>query len=280
MTSTTFATVLSDVFDRSAERRIPSAAHERSTISLAQDGDEVATLALVYAYAPTLRAAAARHERTLGREEARQATVLGLLEAVHAFDLSSDYERLAAIVWEYVADAVQTAAGTMVAISVPSRTLKRFFGILRRADGDLEAAALAAPKHELSTESFWAIVDALRVDSTDVGRVGGAQQLRYDLAGSASPGGAHWESPVMTKAQPLWQDSDRGTSDAEDRILAEVALRSVDDFSRDVCRLAYGFSEADPIPDAEIAHRLGYSRPKVQRTRTTALVKMRDALGL
>lgn len=276
MTSTTFDAVLSDVFDRSAERRIPSAADERAAISLAQDGDEAATLDLVYAYAPTLRAAAARHERTLGREEARQATVLGLLEAVHAFDLSSDYERLAAIVWEYVADAVQTAAGTMVAISVPSRTLKRFFGILRRADGDLEAAALAAPKHELSTESFWAIVDALRVDPLDVKALGGTKagiEGRHAVDGPSFVG-------AESHARPLWQHADRGTSDAEDRILAEVALRAVDGFSRDVCRLAYGFSEADPIPDAEIAHRLGYSRPKVQRTRTTALVKMRDALGL
>lgn len=68
--------------------------------------------------------------------------------------------------------------------------------------------------------------------------------------------------------------------DVEDRLLVEAAFAAVDDLEEEVCRLAYGFSDYDPIPDSEVGYGLGLSRPKVQRVRASALGKMRDAAGV
>lgn len=269
-----FQTILSDIFDRGAEQRL-SQDEERETIHAAKAGDEAATVKLLYAYAATLRACAARY-RIAGerpavwdgntpsnlyeRQEMQAVAVTGLLEAVQAFDLTGPHHRLAATVEKYVIEALTTNMATTVPVAVPSRTLRRFFGILRRTEGDVQAAAALAPHYEMSRETFFAVLRAVRTEYLEA-PADGEELLSRE-----------------SSARPLW-DGDDDYADATDRILVEMAFNAVDDQETDICRLSYGFSSYNPVPDGQIAHDLGMTRPTVQRRRAGALTKMRDALG-
>ncbi|MFG3715835.1 hypothetical protein [Micromonospora sp. NPDC047730] len=234
---------------------------EAAVIAAAQTGDEAATLRLFAAYQPALRAAV-RHTTRLDRDDARQAATLGFLEAVRAFDPDRhEGGRLAGVLRHHVADALSEASSDALGgFTVPGRTLRRYFGILKRADGDPVEAARIAPEFEMTAETFWAVWAGVTANDS--------------LEEAIAAHGAVCVAPVGDLAEP------RGVADAEDRVLAELAFRSVDDFERDVCRLAYGFADFDPQPDAEIGHRLGgFGRLKIQRTRTRALGKMASALG-
>ncbi|MFI7069520.1 hypothetical protein [Micromonospora sediminicola] len=240
---------------------------EAAVIAAAQTGDEAATLRLFTAYQPALRAAVKNAMIGLGgrmtRDDAQQAATLGFLEALRVYRPDAETGgRLAAFLRHRLADEMTLAASEMTGgFSVPSRTLRRFFGIMARADRDPVEAARIAPDFEMSTDTFWAIWVAVSAESSLEEAV--AVHGDADLAG-----------PIGDLSEP------RGVADAEDRVLCDLAFRSVDDFERDVCRLAYGFADFDPQPDAEIGHRLGgFSRLKIQRTRTRALGKMRSALG-
>jgi DNA-directed RNA polymerase specialized sigma subunit len=261
---TAFENVLAEVFEQGAETRM-TVEEERLALAKAQLGDQDATIALVYAYAPALRNAASSYRSAGGAwggdsEDLRTAAIEGLLEAIHAFDPTS-HDRLAAIIAGYLADAVSTSIVGPIAFSIPSRTLKRFYGILRAAGGNVYEAAALAPAYEMKTETFLAVFYAVRnVDSLDVDH-GTDESERWNRA----------------DVRPLWDGKE---ADVEDAILVEAAFQAVDSLEADVVRLAYGFSDFDPVPDAEIAHRLGFSRQKVQRTRTGALEKMRAALAV
>lgn len=271
-----FGSVLTDVFDRRAEKRL-SLEEERVALAAAQLGDSEATLALVLAYAAALRNGvswyrhAAPEAQPADIEDAKSQAVLGLLEAIKAFD-GTRHERLAATVVQYVRNALAVSAATATSFTVPERTLKRFFAILREAAGNVYTAAALAPSFEMTTETFLAVLAAVRnVDSYDellesAGRDGSSS--RSDGVRSSGSG------DVL--ALPLW---DNAAPDVEDVILVEAAFRAVDTLEKDVCRMAYGFTDYDPIPDVEIADKLGFSRAKVQRTRASALGKMRLALG-
>ncbi|RLK22671.1 DNA-directed RNA polymerase specialized sigma subunit [Micromonospora sp. M71_S20] len=240
---------------------------EPAVIAAAQAGDEAATLRLFAAYQPALRAAVKQSMVGLGgrmtRDDAQQAATLGFLEALRVYRPDAETGgRLAAFLRHRLADEMTLAASDMTGgFSVPSRTLRRFFGIMARADRDPVEAARIAPDFEMSEETFWLIWTAVRAESS--------LEEAVEIHGDADRA-----APVGDASEP------RGVADAEDRVLCDLAFRAVDDFERDVCRLAYGFADFDPQPDAEIGHRLGgFSRLKVQRTRTRALGKMRSALG-
>lgn len=248
----TFTAALADVFDRGAEHRLDLDV-ELAAIADAKAGGNDGLLALVLAYAPVLRARTGRYREILDTDEARSAAVCGLLEAAHAVTPGS---RLAGVVADYIGRALADAAGEHGAVTIPSRTATRFFGILRRAEGDVEAAAALAPAYNMSRETFFDCLRALRTEALDE---------------PAAPDAA----PRDAGAVSLWEPA----ADAEDRVLVEMAFAAVDELETAVCRLAYGFADYDPQPDAEIGDRLGMGRATVQRRRTGALVKMRDALG-
>lgn len=254
-----FDTVLTEIFDRGAEARL-SQEDETVAIAGAQRGEEEPTVALLYAYAPALRNAASRHADLLGHDEARSAVVAGFWEAIFAFDPEQG-QRLAGTLSGYLGDTLAEEQATRHAVTVPARTLKRFFGVLRRADGDLSRAAEIAPDYSLSREALHAIAEAIRWSSLD----------------AAADTGEEGEASREVLARSLWESF--GLTD-DDRVLVEAAFDAVDDLEEEVCRQAYGFTDYDPVPDAEIAHRLGYSRPKIQRVRTGALATMRAALAV
>lgn len=261
--------ILTDVFDRRAEVRL-SLEDEREALAAAQGGDADATLRLVLAYAPALRNGVAAFTRATADgasrqdlDDVRSQAVLGLLEAIQAFD-PERHERLAALAPGHIRNAVATEAAGVSSFTVPERTLKRFFGILRAADGNVYEAARIAPSMEMRAETFLAVLAAVR----NVGSLDAA------LDAAAESGEDSWG---FVDARPLWDGSE---ADADDRVLVETAFEAVGPLEADVTRLAFGFSDFDPVPDAEIGHRLGFSRAKVQRTRSSALTKMRSALGV
>lgn len=273
--TTSFEKVLIDVFEQEAEHRIADAAEERETIARAKAGDEAATIALIYAYAPALRNTTARYRNagdvwdgwtlvsSQNVDEARSIAVGGLIEAIYAFDLDGPHERLAATVWEYItAHFSENMAAIENGLSVPSRSLKRFYGIVNRAERDLVLAEQIAPKYAMSRETFRAIRDAVR-----------AGRIEDEAVSDESTERLH------ASARPIWDDRDNFAA-AEDRILVEAAFEAVDTLEEDVVRDAYGFSDYRPLSDGVIATRRGMTRPTVQRTRSRALGKMREALAV
>lgn len=253
-----------DALWASPAARFADAQDEVRVIAHAKVGREDAQLRLFQAYVPALRSAVSRYTRVLSRDDARQAAFMGLLSAVDAFDMSRS-DRLASLLKQHVTDALASAASEATGgFTVPERSLKRFFGILARADGDVSVAAQIAPDHAMTVETFHTILAAVSTGSldeaTDPDRPSVGQVSGYDPT-----------------AVPV--TSEREVADFEDAILVDIAFRAVDDVERSVCRLAYGFAEYDPQPDAEIGARLGMGRVKTLRTRQAALAKMRDAIG-
>ncbi|WVX88034.1 DNA binding protein [Arthrobacter phage TforTroy] len=273
-----FDKVLADIFDRNVERRFESVDAEREAIAAAKLGDEDATLGLMYAYSHMLRSGVRWYTRALpsvgkggALEDVRSSAVMGLLSAVQAFDFTSTHDRLAAIAKQHIYEHVAThAASSIAAFTVPQRTLSRFFSILREADGNVFEATALAPKYRMKTETFLAVLSAVRnVDSYDA--LTGAQ----DEHGSATKGGQSSEGSRDIPVKPLWE----AALAEEDAVLVKAAFEAVDDVEEKVCRLAYGFETyGDPVPDIEIGHKLGMTRPTVQRRRSSALGKMRGAL--
>lgn len=238
--------------------RIDSGEEETATIAAAQHGDSDAVMRLFRAYIRPLRAAVSRFSRVLARDDARQAAAEGLLSAVRAFD-SAQSDRLASLLPTHLQGALTSAAGeATTGFAVPERTLKRFFGILARAEGDVGRAAEMAPAHAMAVDTFYAVLAAVTAS--------GSLEAALDTDGG---------SAVLAGSITATRDF----ADADDRHMCRHALDAVTDLEADVCRLAYGFVEYDPIPDAEVGARLGMGRVKTLRVRQGALAKMRSALG-
>jgi DNA-directed RNA polymerase specialized sigma subunit len=264
----TFDSVLTEIFDRRAEKRL-TVEEERATIAEAQAGNEDAKIALFYAYAAALRNGLKWYTRALPTvpqagdlDDVRQSAVMGLLEAIAAFR-PDVHTRLAALASGYITNAVSVHSQAASGFSVPERTMKRFFGILRQAEGNVDEAIKIAPSHKMTVETFLAVLSAVR-------NVDGLEELQ----GASEDGSG---SGREVEARSIFGDT---VADAEDAVLVEVAFSAVDDLEGDVCRFSYGFNDYDPVPDAEIADRLGFSRAKAQRVRAGALGKMRLALGV
>ncbi|QOP65102.1 RNA polymerase sigma factor [Arthrobacter phage Adumb2043] len=270
-----YSKALSDIFSRNAERRFESAEAERDAILAAKRGDEAATLDLMYAYAPALRNGVKWYTRAIpsvdradGLEEIHSVAVFGLLEAIAAFDVDAGYDRLAATVGEYVANAVAEHAQAVCGLTVPSRTLSRFFAILRKADGNVYDAASLAPKYHMTRETFLAVLSAVRSTSLDAAH--STEENDSEFFNGETSATAASILPVLDAYEAVNQ-----------RMEVEAAFAAVDDVEESVCRLAYGFETyGDPVPDGEIGHRLGMTRPTVQRRRASALGKMREALAV
>lgn len=266
---------LTAIFETGAGAPIVDAADERAVIERATLGDSTAVEALLLAYAPLVRKLVGTHRHAGGARSAdgmsshdlddlRGAALLGFMEAIHAFD-PEKHLRLAAVVGGHLSDALRgTGSAPASALSIGSRTLKRFFGIVREAGGDLASAATLAPQREMTVETFRSIVSALRDGES------------YNALADANEGEGGWESG----ASEFHHASTKPIADVEDAMLVDAAFRAVDGTETSVCRLAYGFEDRDPISDAEIAEELGMSRATTQRTRTRALDKMRSALGV
>lgn len=292
-----FARVLSEILS-GAEERIPSAEQERETILAARAGDEDATLALFYAYAPSIRDTVARFRYAaapvvwggpyLGPENGPghdgeleswlSVVTLGMVEAIAAWD-PEQHDRLAGIVAPYLTHAAAEAMASYHGVSVPTRTSNRFFQIVRAAGGDLEAAEALAPKYLMSRETFRAASAAVMTTSIE--------------RESGDPDGA---ARVDSHASLVGAEPGDAYAAALSRLEAEAAFLApgLSADQRDVLRFAYGFATGEPMTDAEVVYALSarelgveraeagesvVSRATVQRLRVSGLAVMRDALG-
>lgn len=261
--------VLTDVFDRGATVAPLDRETEIDLIADAKAGDSAAIVSLIRAYAPALRGQVSRHSEALGRDEARAVAMAGFVEAIHAVPAG---ERLALVLVNYLRDALQGALSSSSAFTVPHRTMKRFFAILRTASGDVTEAAKIAPEYQMTEETFLAVLDAVR-------HVGSFEAAEDDKAGGFDKLGTRYTvgQERGVGAVPLY--ALRQITDADDKALVAIAFSAVDVLEAEVMRLAYGFADYDPQPDAEVGFRLGFSRAKAQRLRVGALDKMKTAVG-
>lgn len=269
---TSFDKVLSDIFDRNIEHRFDSPEAELEAIALAKQGDEAATIALMFAYSHALNAAIGKFRHAGGvwsegnrnphvTDDLRSLVTIGFLEAVKAYD-PEVHDRLAAVITQHVRHSLSADLVDPIAFHVPQRTLTRFYSILRAAGGDPVKGAVLAKNHSMTVETFMDVLAAVRT-------------VNLELAGDEDDDStmrAQWEA-----ARPVWDRADA----EEDALLVATAFDAVDEVEERVCRMAYGFETyGDPVPDVEIGHRLGMTRPTVQRRRASALGKMRQALAV
>lgn len=241
-------------------------AEEAASILAAQAGDDAAKMALLRAYGPALRSAVARFGKgSEGLEvgDLQSAALASFLELIVTHDPEKG-PRLAGRVTSALAQGLAEEFASSASFTVPSRTLKRFFGVLKAADGDVEEAERLASEFGMGLETFRAVLAAVRTSSLEARQEGGSAEE----GGRASGFG---EQPVRASSP---------VADVEDRVLVEMAFSEVSDEEARIVELAYGFTEYDPVPDAEIGHRLGLTRPTVQRRRASALGTMRKTIGV
>jgi len=232
------------------EAHVPAADHDALALR-AQSGDTSAAETLLGSFIAYLRSMVRNHtHESADADDALSVATLAFMEAIHAFEPGGS---LVGLVTTRVRSALTASNNSTVPAHVPERTLKRYFSILRRADGDPARAVEMAPQFGMARETFEEIAAAVLGAES----VAEADELGYLVS------------------------TVRSVSDmAEETLLLETAWKAVDDFETDILRLAYGFSDYRPNSDGEIAEKLGYGRATIQRRRQGALSKMRVSLGL
>lgn len=249
---------------------------------------EEAQLALLQAYGPVLRSTVGRFITTnfsetsrgaLDVEDLRSIALAAFLEVIRDHDPEKG-GRLAGIVSQRITRGLTDEFSEVSAVEVPGRTVRRFYGILREADGDVQEARDLAPSREMTHATFDAVLAAVGVASIDHIR-----ELHLHGSEGGSSDGGDWVvmAPVFAPSPVV---------DVEDRILCDAALRACDDDEHRVVSLQYGFQavvevvdgqrvQVDRLPsDREIGDILGMTRPTVQRRGKSALTKMRKSLGV
>ncbi len=246
-----------DLFDAPAPTLDPMPFDDEvADIAAAKAGNKAAADRLLTAYIPALRGAATREYKRLrdthDMDEVRSLVLLAFTEAIHTTNPDS---RLAGNLKGRIQHATHNDALPPSAVSVPPRTYSRFVQIMDAAEGDWAKAEELAPGLGMTVEVLRAVRDARHTwGSLD--------------ATMESASGADWEPNLASLAE------ETGYATVEQAAIVEAAFAAVDALAALVIRDAYGFTEYEPIPDAEIAHRRGYSRSKVQRIRTEGLVTM------
>lgn len=248
---------------------------ERDLIALAQAGREAAMADLVRAHVRYLRAEARKYsasEPLLDADDMLSAGLEAFVKAVKSFDLSRPVRLLthARPAIALAMDEEKAAVGR--AISVPSRTLRRYRQAIRETDS-LEDAREWAWKKEgrLAPDVFDAVHFAMTGHSLDAPKR--SPHLAQDALSEERDAGS-------AEARPGVGIGSRGPSPEDNaiaRALTRQALAVLDVRQRAVVVLA--FLSGEDLSDAEIAERLLMSRPTVTRLRNAALAAMREVFA-
>ncbi|AWY06676.1 RNA polymerase sigma factor [Microbacterium phage Zeta1847] len=257
-----------ELFEAAAPKLEPlPLATELDLIARARDGEEAAHNALLRAYIPAIRGAvSAQYKRLRETHDLGEVRSLVLLAFVEAIETTDDGKRLAGNIKARVMHAVHNDALPPSAVSVPARTYSRFVQIIDAAEGNLAKAEELAPGMGMTVEVFRAIREA-----RGVWRSLEAETEARET--SASFAGAHDGDMAATSI-----GEEPGYASVELVDLVNRALGALDPDSYRIVRLAYGFADYEPLPDAEVGHRLGFTRSKVQRLRMASLETMHDAV--
>lgn len=235
---------------------------EAELLAAARGGDQDAGEALMLAYAGAIASAAGGRGAKVTQEDAEAALMSAFWE--HAMGTPED-RRIGHGLPLALRHAINDAWAEGLCADVPYRTARRYFGLIRRAGGDVELAASMAPDYDMSVDTFWAVYYLMRPLGSSEGT---------DLYGDA-------HAELYSVAESDYQ-------------LAHTALDAVEGVERDVATHAYGFASGEPMSDGEVAEAISerdlpraafeggqrsISRPSVQRARARALDTMREALA-
>jgi DNA-directed RNA polymerase specialized sigma subunit len=247
-------------FDRTVQQPGLAPEEESALVAQVRAGSSEAFARLAQQYAPRLRAAAARARCSIeDREERQQAALTAFHSAVLA---TAPGQRVATVITLTMTAAMhRTASESRRGLSVPHGTARRYFAILGDAHGDLDSARALAPTSGMSAEVFESVRAAVRGD--------------LSIEAMTAAGGSDAVDDRTTGARSAPEGGG-----VETMLLARDALAAVDGVERTVTLLAYGFAEEEPVPDAEIAHRLGINRSSAWKIKQRALTRMRDRLGV
>lgn len=236
---------------------------ERELIAATQAGCNESCGELLTQYAPLLKKYASQAPNQVEREEVQGVLMLGFMEAVNDFD-PDEHSNLAATLPQHLRRALSEIGVTASSFTIPSRSLSRWLSILKKADGDIYKAINLAPQFGMSRETFMAIHSALRNTNS------------LDAVLSAGP--------YLTRSLHVPTEEPIGESDNElvDQVFdLRGDKNDLSDREATILRYAYGwYSYGEQLTDDAVGHKLGLSRPSVQRLRQVALEKARRRLGL
>lgn len=245
---------------------------EAELITAAAFGHPGAFETLLRQYAPVIRRTLRKYGETMEQEDAEQEVALAFLDLIKTHDPEKNPSlagRVAAALNRELAEVASSGAGGW---SIPARTMERYLAIVKKADGDLAEARRIAPEHDMKVSTFDAVTAATRTDSLSTPSDGETD---------------YREAPTYAVGEGDARDPFEDVLDAE---LVTLAFEAVSHDESTVVRQAYGFEPAvvdgqemrpeghAPLSDSLVAASLRLSRPKVQRTRTAAIAKMREAL--
>lgn len=264
------------------------AAAEADLIRRAQEGDENAKAELFERYTPVIKAVAHRYRSaTFDYDDAFQEASIAFLEIIE----NHDPERspvLAGYVRRYLEFHLKAVAtDTTNVFGIPAPTFRRYLRIMREAEGDLITAARICQKHKMTIATLLDIYKVVGTVSLD------GETDEEDVESDRL---AHSRVTVLGRQEE--QDAYDAMTDSWD---VRALLDELDDESREIIRIAYGFEPAvidgeviEELPsdrslaaydDATVAAAMTwrhqsegktYSRQKVQRRRTAALQFMRE----
>jgi RNA polymerase sigma factor for flagellar operon FliA len=247
-----------------------TASDEATLIPLAKAGEKAAQAAILSSQVRWLRAEARKYAgaSSVDPDDLVAAGLEALLGALATFDPARGVR-----FWTHAQNPVRLAMAEEVAaygtqIAVPGRTLRRYRKAVRETGSIAEARALARTRDGMDEGTFDAVHHAL-TGGTSLDASFDAAPAADTAAGTA--GALDSETGLLGSRGP----SPEGT--AVSRAMTRQALASLDARQRQVVALAYLTGE--DLSDAQIAARLGLSRPTVTRARNAALGVMRDALA-
>lgn len=243
---------------------------------LSTDASRAAVERLTAAYIPAIHTAA-KTARTLDTDDAFSVAALAFVEAVMSLDLSLG--SLAGRAQALMRFAILEAENAAPVVSIKRDMLNRYWGLLKKHDGDIEAALAECREGRinLAPATFLSVHRALRSVSLDV-------PLR-------APDG----DTVETMADTLTDPAHLTAGPEESAVSVELSrwlLSLVPAEQEQILRLAYGYVDAatenirvtagfkfdEDLSDSQTATALFMSRARVQRERTGALSTMRAAL--
>lgn len=267
---------------------------ESDVVAAAQAGDEYAVMELITRLAARLRAMVSRGGEA-PRVDLEQAAMLGVLEALQTYDPNRGVA-----FFTHAHDAVMRGMEETVRVTdprmVPSRSQSRYWEAMRATDYDAEKARRWSGYQRLSAAELETIAD-------ETGDVIAREivDARYD-AWERNPKGREWEEAARETGRGLegfafdaihanvtyldvqvGDDSgdlftrhdviaadEHPVDDAVDSIAVRQMLEALDERSAEVVRSLFGI-DTPAETAADVAERLGISRPRVMNIRKEAL---------
>lgn len=132
---------------------------EQELIAKAKAGNNEATKTLLEQYGPALKAAKYKAGGSLDHSEAESAVNAAFAEALFRFD-PAKHSRLATLIKNLLAQETSYESSTKLAVSIPERTLSRYWNIMRKANMNASKAVKIAPDNGMSTVIFSSIHQA------------------------------------------------------------------------------------------------------------------------